>query len=69
VRAADLLEHSSTRAIAPAPGDADPSVLDEVRREHRRMRERMALVTNYVTRLEQVEDALALVAPDGRDRA
>ncbi len=68
VRVADLGERSHDRAVAPAAVDGSASVLDEVHREHRQMRERMALVTNYVTRLERVEDALALTSSD-RTRA
>lgn len=62
VRLADLLERPSALAVSAAMDGADSALLDEVRQEHRRVRERMALVTNYVTRLERLEDML--VSPD-----
>ena len=58
-RLADLSERSATVPHA-APGDEEAArtLLDEVRAEHRRVRERFGVVAAYEERLRRVEEAV-----------
>lgn len=69
VRFADLLERDGRPAGPDTDAAAEPALLEEVRREHQQVRQRMTLVTNYLVRLERLEEALGVADPHSGGRA